>query len=110
MKTKRIISLLLCVILAFGGITGVAASEAEKEFVINYPFDDLYTNDAPTGVTVNKGDVRTVDDGEKNKAMYIGEEYSEIVFNADGKKHPGTAVCAASADFLLMNRSGKNGQ
>ena len=92
MKTKRIISLLLCVILAFGGITGIAAESQETEFVINYQFDDMYSNDAPTGVTVNKGDVRSVDDGEKNKAMYIGEEYSEIVFNADGKKHPGTAI------------------
>ena len=32
MKTKRIISMLLCVILAFGGITGIAA-ETEKEFL-----------------------------------------------------------------------------
>ncbi len=92
MKTKRMISLLLCVILAFGGITGIAAEQSETVFLLNYQFDDLYANDAPTGVTVNKGDVRTVEDGNTNKAMYLGAEYAETVISTNGQKHPAAAI------------------
>lgn len=96
MKAKKLISLFLIIILAFGCVSQVGAQIENNIFTLNIQFDDMYANSTPEGFAVNKGDVRVVEDGTKNKAMYFGEEYAEAVID-NGTKYP--ASCVFSMDI-----------
>lgn len=80
MKLKQFMAGMLSLSLLIG-CTPVFAADDDIP-LLNVRFDDMVTNKRPDNVTITAGEVRVIEDGDKNKALFMDEEYTKLYMSS----------------------------